>query len=67
MYQTRRVTLQDVAEPVDVLVLPDSRQPVIALAPHNLLLSSEAPELCIYQARPGLWVLEQNGETRAPT
>jgi hypothetical protein len=57
--------VQDLAEPVDVLVPPDSRQPVIALAPHNLLPSSEAPELCIYQARPGLWMLEQNEETRA--
>jgi pSer/pThr/pTyr-binding forkhead associated (FHA) protein len=57
--------VQDVAEPVDSLVPPDSRQPVIALAPHNLLPSSAAPELCIYQARPGLWMLEQNGETRA--
>jgi len=57
--------VQDVAEPVDALVPPDSRQPVIALAPHNLLPSSEAPELCIYQARPGLWMLEHNGETRA--
>ena len=57
--------VQDVAEPVDSLVPPDSGQPVIALASHNLLPSSEAPELCIYQARPGLWMLEQNGETRA--
>jgi pSer/pThr/pTyr-binding forkhead associated (FHA) protein len=57
--------VQDIAEPVDALVPPDSRQPVVALAPHNLLPSSEAPELCIYQARPGLWMLEQNGETRA--
>jgi len=57
--------VQDVAEPVDALVPPDSRQPVIALAPHNLLPSSEAPELSIYQSRPGLWILEQNGETRA--
>lgn len=57
--------VQDVAEPVDSLVPPDSTQPVIALASHNLLPSSEAPELCIYQARPGLWMLEQNGETRA--
>jgi pSer/pThr/pTyr-binding forkhead associated (FHA) protein len=57
--------VQDVAEPVDALVPPDSRQPVIALAPHNLLPSSAAPELCIYQASPGLWMLEQNGETRA--
>jgi hypothetical protein len=46
-------------------VPPDSRQPVIVLAAHNLLPSSEAPELCVYQARPGLWMLEQNGETRA--
>jgi pSer/pThr/pTyr-binding forkhead associated (FHA) protein len=44
--------VQDVAEPVDALVPPDSRQPVIALAPHNLLPSSAAPELCIYQASP---------------
>lgn len=57
--------VQDVAEPVDALVPPDSRQPVLALAPHNLLPSSEAPELCIYQSQPGLWMLEQNGETRA--
>ena len=57
--------VRDVAEPVDALVPPDSRQPVRVLAPHNLLPSSEAPELCIYQARPGLWMLEQNGETRA--
>ncbi len=57
--------VQDLAEPVDALVPPDPRQPVIALAPHNLLPSSEAPELCIYQARPGLWMLEHNGETRA--
>ncbi len=57
--------VQDVAEPVDALVPPDSRQPVLLLAPHNLLPSSEVPELCIYQSRPGLWVLEQNGETRA--
>ena len=57
--------VQDVAEPVDVLVPPDSRQPVIALASHNLLPSSEAPELSIYQTRPGLWILDQNGETRA--
>ena len=57
--------VHDVAEPVDALVPPDSRQPVIALASHNLLPSSEAPELCIYQASPGLWMLEQNGETRA--
>ena len=57
--------VQDVAEPVDALVPADSRQPVIALAPHNLLPSSAAPELCVYQARPGLWMLEQNGETRA--
>jgi len=57
--------VQDVAEPVDALVPADSKRPVIALAPHNLLPSSAAPELCIYQARPGLWMLEQNGETRA--
>jgi pSer/pThr/pTyr-binding forkhead associated (FHA) protein len=57
--------VHDVDAPVDSLVPPDSRQPVIALAPHNLLPSSEAPELCIYQATPGLWMLEQNGETRA--
>jgi predicted component of type VI protein secretion system len=57
--------VQDVAEPVDALVPADSRQPVIALSPHNLLPSSEAPELCVYQASPGLWMLEQNGETRA--
>jgi hypothetical protein len=57
--------VQDVSEPVDALVPQDSRQPVIALAPHNLLPSSEVPEVCVYQARPGLWVLEQNGETRA--
>lgn len=57
--------VQDVAEPVDALVPPDSRQPVLALGPHNLLPSSEAPELCIYQPQPGLWMLEQNGETRA--
>jgi len=57
--------VQDIAEPVDALVPADSRQPVIALAPHNLLPSSEAPELSIFQSRPGLWILEQNGETRA--
>ena len=57
--------VQDVDEPVDALVPADSRQAVVALAPHNLLPSSEAPELCIYQTRPGLWILEQNGETRA--
>jgi len=57
--------VQDVAEPVDALVPRDSRQPVVPLAAHNLLPSSEAPELCIYQSRPGLWMLEQNGETRA--
>jgi len=57
--------VQDVAEPVDSLVPPDSRQRDDRLAPHNLLPSSEAPELCVYQARPGLWMLEQNGETRA--
>jgi hypothetical protein len=56
--------VQDVAEPVDALVPQDCRQPVIALAPHNLLPNSEAPEVCVYQARPGLWTLEQNGETR---
>jgi len=54
----------DVGAPVDSLVPPDARQPVIVLAPHNLLPSSDAPELCIYEAQPGLWVLEQNGETR---
>jgi predicted component of type VI protein secretion system len=57
--------VQDLAEPTDALVPPDSASPVIFLAPHNLLPSSEAPELCVYQARPGLWMLEQNGETRA--
>ena len=57
--------VQDVAEPVDALVPADARQPVIALAPHNLLPSSAAPEVCIYQSRPGLWMLEHNGETRA--
>ena len=57
--------VQDLAEPADVLVPADSRQPVIALAAHNLLPSSEAPEVCVYRARPGLWMLEQNGETRA--
>ncbi|MGN6527341.1 MAG: FHA domain-containing protein [Burkholderiaceae bacterium] len=57
--------VQDVDAPVDALVPPDSREPVIVLAPHNLLPSSEAPELCVYQARPGLWMLEHNGETRA--
>ena len=57
--------VRDVTEPVDSLVPPDPTQPVIALASHNLLPSSETPELCIYQARPGLWMLEQNGETRA--
>ena len=56
--------VQDVAEPVDALVPQDSRQPVIVLASHNLLPSSETPELCIFQSRPGLWTLEQNGETR---
>jgi hypothetical protein len=54
----------DVAAPVDALVPPDARQPAIALAPHNLLPSSEAPELCIYEAGPGQWILEQAGETR---
>jgi pSer/pThr/pTyr-binding forkhead associated (FHA) protein len=57
--------VQDVSEPVDALVPPDSSQPVITLAPHNLLPSAEAPELSIFQAQPGLWMLEQNGETRA--
>ncbi len=57
--------VQDVAAPVDALVPQDSAQPVVTLAPHNLLPSSAAPEVCIYQARPGLWMLEQNGETRA--
>ena len=57
--------VQDLAEPADVLVPPDSSQPVVVLGAHNLLPSSEAPELCIYRARPGLWMLEQNGETRA--
>jgi hypothetical protein len=57
--------VQDLAEPADVLVPADSRQPVVALAAHNLLPSSEAPELCVYRTRPGLWMLEQNGETRA--
>lgn len=57
--------VQDVAPPVDALVPADSRQPVITLAPHNLLPSSEAPELSIFQSQPGLWILEQNGETRA--
>jgi hypothetical protein len=57
--------VQDIAEPVDALVPADSRRPVITLEPHNLLPSSEAPELCVYQARAGLWMLEQNGETRA--
>jgi hypothetical protein len=57
--------VQDVDAPADSLVPADSSRPVIALAPHNLLPSSEAPELCIYQAQPGLWMLEQNGETRA--
>jgi len=56
--------VQDVTEPVDALVPADSSQPVIALAPNNLLPTSEAPELCIFQSRPGLWILEQNGETR---
>ena len=56
--------VQDVAPPVDALVPADARQPVIVLAPHNLLPTSDAPELCIYEARPGQWVLEQNGETR---
>jgi len=55
----------DVAAPVDALVPPDLRQRAIALAPHNLLPSPEAPELCIYEARPGQWMLEQDGETRA--
>jgi hypothetical protein len=54
----------DVAEPVDALVPPDARAPAIVLAPHNLLPSSDAPELCIYEAQPGQWILEQNGETR---
>jgi len=54
----------DVAAPVDALVPPDPRQPALVLAPLNLLPSSEAPELCIYEARPGHWILEQNGETR---
>ena len=57
--------VQDVAEPVDALVPADPRLPVIALSPHNLLPSSAAPELCVWQASPGLWMLEQNGETRA--
>jgi FHA domain len=57
--------VQDVTEPVDALVPQDSQAPVVRLGVHNLLPSSEAPELCIYQARPGLWMLEQNGETRA--
>ena len=57
--------VQDVAEPVDALVPADPRLPVIALAPHNLLPSSETPELCVYQASPGLWMLEQHGDTRA--
>jgi hypothetical protein len=57
--------VQDVAAPVDVLVPADLLRPVIPLAPHNLLPSSATPELCIYLAGPGLWMLEQNGETRA--
>ena len=57
--------VQDVAAPVDALVPQDSSVPVVVLTPHNLLPSSEAPEVCIYQARPGLWMLEQNGDTRA--
>jgi len=45
-------------------VPPDARLPAIVLSPHNLLPTSDAPELCIYEAQPGQWILEQNGETR---
>jgi hypothetical protein len=55
----------DLGAPVDALVPPDARQRAIPLAPHNLLPSADAPELCIYEARPGQWMLEQDGETRA--
>src|SRR5438105_2705960 len=44
--------VQDVAEPRDVLVPADLLRPVVALAAHNLLPSSAAPELCIYLAGP---------------
>jgi hypothetical protein len=54
----------DVSGPVDVLVPKNARRPVLALASHNLLPDSASPELCIYAARPGHWILEQDGETR---
>ena len=57
--------VQDVAPPADVLVPQDPARPVVVLASHNLLPSSDAPRLCIYEARPGLWTLEQDGETRS--
>ena len=56
--------VRDVDMPADSLVPRDATQPVIALSSHNLLPDSESPELCIYEARPGQWILEQNGETR---
>jgi hypothetical protein len=54
----------DVAAPCSALVPVGTDLPLIALERNHLLPNAQAPELSIYQAEAGHWVLESQGELR---
>jgi hypothetical protein len=54
----------DVSAPRSLLLPADPGHEPILLAHHNLLPSIEAPELSLYEAEPGRWLIERQGELR---
>ncbi len=56
--------VEDLAPPCSTLVPLDAAVSPIALEHNHLLPSAETPELSIYQAQAGQWMLESQGEVR---
>jgi hypothetical protein len=55
----------DVSAPCSMLLPADPAREPIALAHHNILPSPQAPELSLYEAEPGRWLLDQQGDVCA--
>lgn len=54
----------ELSPPGHVLLPLDPAQEPIALARHNLLPAAAQPDLCLYEAAPGEWLVDQQGELR---
>ena len=53
----------DLSPPGSALLPVDAGGMPVPLARHNLLPDAHAPELSLYEAEPGQWLLEQHGES----